>query len=272
MHNDGLIAWRGKLLGGLPGRLNVQRPTTSSGFEQQLEVYSATSKSVTSTSNWRDRLGSWPMYAAATASALACATSASAGIIYSGPLDLTAVAQRQTSGSYAAFIAMPGLNGEILFLSRNSSRSKVRFTAYHSGAFRAFSNGLEYVKRFASHTYISAAGAGSHQVGGVYLTQDLGGRGHRGPWAEESAPGFVGFALKSIYGGYDYGWLRIALGFNNAGQPDQLTVFDYAYNDVAGQGIEAGSVTTPEPATKAMMLLAAGFAGVLAWRRRRSAV
>jgi hypothetical protein len=165
---------------------------------------------------------------------------------------------------------MPGLNGQNLFLSQNSSRSRVRFTG--SAAFQAFSSVAGYVKRFASHTYISAAGApGSHRQG-VYLTVDVGGRGRRGPWAEGSAPGFVGFALKSIYGGYDYGWLRIALGFNNAGEPDQMTVFDYAYNDVAGQGIEAGSVTTPEPATKAMMLLAAGFAGVLAWRRRRSAV
>jgi len=87
-----------------------------------------------------------------------------------------------------------------------------------------------------------------------------------------SEPGFIGFALKSVDGGSDYGWLRLALGFNNSGQPDQVTVFDYAYNDVAGQGIETGSEVTPEPATKALMLLAAGFAGVLAWRRRKAAV
>ena len=74
----------------------------------------------------------------------------------------------------------------------------------------------------------------------------------------------------------DYGWIRLSLaGFGQdgiltdpildpSGIPKQLTVVDWAYED-SGAAIRAGSV--PEPSSLA--LLAAGFMGLAAFRRRK---
>lgn len=55
-------------------------------------------------------------------------------------------------------------------------------------------------------------------------------------------------------------------------------IVSWAYNENAGESILAGQTSndsipnsTPEPSSAAMALLAAGAAGVLAWRRRRAA-
>ena len=85
--------------------------------------------------------------------------------------------------------------------------------------------------------------------------------------------GFAGFEFKTnVRSSYDYGWLRLSVTANGSGDPTEVTLIDYAYNETPGQSIETGQESaTPEPGAKAMMLLAAGFAGVLAWRRRRAA-
>jgi hypothetical protein len=84
--------------------------------------------------------------------------------------------------------------------------------------------------------------------------------------------GFVGFQLPASKGGY-VGWLRVeVIDRNHDGYPDALDAIDYAYSTSgpisAGDGVPSG---VPEPSTKALALLAAGSAGVLAWRKRRTA-
>jgi len=70
----------------------------------------------------------------------------------------------------------------------------------------------------------------------------------------------------------NFGWARLEWQNAANGYPGSVTLIDYAYNDVLGAPINAGQVSdtsTPEPDSKAMGLLVAGAAGVLAWRRRR---
>ena len=62
-----------------------------------------------------------------------------------------------------------------------------------------------------------------------------------------------------------FGWIRIA-GGATAGIP--ATIVDWAYES-SGAGILAGEI--PEPTTAALGYLAAGAAGLAAWRRRKKA-
>jgi len=93
---------------------------------------------------------------------------------------------------------------------------------------------------------------------------------HRGQFGLNTT-GYVGFRT-DVNGGA--GWLKIhILDRNSDGYPDQAVLISYAYNNVAGGTILAGQTTdalsTPEPGTASLALLAAGAAGVLALRRRR---
>jgi hypothetical protein len=91
------------------------------------------------------------------------------------------------------------------------------------------------------------------------------------------ATGFAGVSFR-VNGQTDFGWIRLKVTDGGAGDgfPHQLTAVDWAY-DNTGAPIRAGethasSAAVPEPSTFALALLGAGFAGVLAWRRRRQAV
>lgn len=74
-----------------------------------------------------------------------------------------------------------------------------------------------------------------------------------------------------------YGWIR--LEYFGASYPTSVEAIDWAYDTTPGQEIAAGATgqvqgnsTTPEPGTAGLSLLALGAAGVLAWRRRRTAL
>ena len=64
-----------------------------------------------------------------------------------------------------------------------------------------------------------------------------------------------------------YGWIRIT-GGATAGFP--ATIVDWAYDD-SGAGILTGAGIVPEPSSLALGCLAAGAAGLMAWRRRKAA-
>lgn len=86
---------------------------------------------------------------------------------------------------------------------------------------------------------------------------------HVGPAASQfqiGTPGYLGFVFQSGTGGpLHYGWMRMTI--NNTGQG---TIHDWAYDEVAGTGIQAGAV--PEPG-RALLLLA-GLCGARLLRRR----
>jgi hypothetical protein len=62
-----------------------------------------------------------------------------------------------------------------------------------------------------------------------------------------------------------FGWIRIA-GGPTAGFP--ATIVDWAYED-SGAGILTGAGVIPEPSSLALGCLAAGAAGLAAWRKRK---
>jgi hypothetical protein len=81
----------------------------------------------------------------------------------------------------------------------------------------------------------------------------------------------------------EYGWVRLRVSGGSDGVPfgtgvnipNAVTVIDWAYNTdgtiLAGElaGGTEGPPFVPEPSTMPVMLLAAGAAGVLEWKRRR---
>ncbi len=83
-------------------------------------------------------------------------------------------------------------------------------------------------------------------------------------WNLSSSNNLVGFRFQNEANANQthYGWMRISLAATIAGQP--RAIVEYAYEDVAGVGINAGAVPTPGT----LALLGLGAAGLL--RRRRA--
>jgi hypothetical protein len=98
--------------------------------------------------------------------------------------------------------------------------------------------------------------------------------GHRGRF-KTGATSLGGRILGMEFQGGDEGWIRVAFGGSfrsyegKVFNPTSMTVVDWAYN--TNGSILAGQTSSPvpEPSTAPVMLLAAGAAGVLAWKRRR---
>ncbi|BBO86547.1 hypothetical protein DSCO28_71130 [Desulfosarcina ovata subsp. sediminis] len=79
--------------------------------------------------------------------------------------------------------------------------------------------------------------------------------------------GYMGIKFK-ISGSWHYGWIEASI--NAAG--DEITLYSWAYEDVAGQPIDAGDTGSPVPIPGSLALLASGAAGLAALRRRKSGV
>ena len=188
----------------------------------------------------------WTAFGAATGSALAMASSASASIIYTHPANPVTA-------------EIPGLppNHPGPLNSRNSA---------------AFSVGPGHFRIF-----VSQSASSSSFPGGTRGQAGLLGLGGAAPAEELFAAGATHLVPVSAAG--DNGWIRIEVFNGPNGLADEIEAIDWAYNSVAGgpitpgqeSGGGGGGSSTPEPSTAAMALLAAGSAGVLAWRRRRVA-
>ena len=233
----------------------MKRAERDGKLEFGLRAYADSIEAGGTLTGFRQRLGSWPVYAAAAGSALALSTSALAStIIDSGPLPLGtqsvsilgnkfSVAFRTVSTaqrfSAAAFLSGHGIAttapGEVkAFLNGTSAFGATKFSG----------SGLK-VLRFDS--FVSTLHGPQHHSGGQWPTD----------------PGIAYAAMKLNNG--DPGWLEIQVftNFSN-GLPAGTEIMAYAYEESGGS-----PSTVPEPSSLALALLASGSVGVLAFRRRR---
>jgi hypothetical protein len=244
----------------------MMRKEQDNKLQSGLQAYAVSVEASGALTGFRQRLGKWPVYAAAAGSALAFSTSATANtIVYSGPLNtgsanidgnsfgvfvtgmvpnLTSLGLRPTSSCFvcAAAANVRG-NGSMLF--------GLPFRPYNFGA------GFSVTSR-----------RGFQPAGG--LLDFFNGGIHDGYWSR----GGAGYAAIRLPNG-DLGWIKIAVG-TEFGYPTSAAILSWAYNDVPGASILTGetantTASTPEPNSLALALLATGAAGVLAFRRRRKA-
>jgi hypothetical protein len=180
-------------------------------------------------------------------SALLGVPAAHAGTVYSGILDSTATAASPVSiyiagGGDFSFTVAPDVFGAHF----NASASTGNF----------FNDGLTPLTAGTPITLVNTSSSG-----GELMKSET---PPTGPWAAQS--GFAYLGLRFTMSSQEYlGWAQIAI---DPGTPS-LTLHDYAYNDVAGDSINAGDGAVPEPSSLA--LFAMGAAGVVALRRRRKA-
>jgi hypothetical protein len=105
-------------------------------------------------------------------------------------------------------------------------------------------------------------------------------RGRFGPGTGFLGVEFSGKTSRGRAGSREYGWVRLRVSGQSSSPfgsrvffPRSATIVDWAYNTdgaiLAGQTSGATPPAVPEPRTMPIMLLAAGAAGVLEWKRRR---
>jgi len=82
----------------------------------------------------------------------------------------------------------------------------------------------------------------------------------QGLW-DNGLTAFAGFRFSNA-SGVHYGWVRALVEENS----NDITVFDYAYDDTPDTAIAAGAGAVPEPGTMALLLV--GACGFVARRRR----
>ena len=197
--------------------------------------------------------GRWATYTAA-ASAAAMAASADGAIVYSGDQD----------------ISIPQFNYQLLNFNGDAYydlqlKNYIFFGGNYQGAYVPYFPG-KMVTFTNAYTYVAALGAG-FQVDAASVTGSFFGSmayGASNPNAQfNNVQGaFIGLAFP-INGVNHYAWVRVTID-NAAGV---FIINDWAYNDVAGQGIATGQIPTPG----SLGLLAAGALGLGALRNRRKA-
>lgn len=231
------------------------------------------------------QFGNWGIYAAAAGATLAMSTNAEAQIVYTTlgqtvtrpAVGLTVLGHSITSKNFTVNIA-GHKQTESIYLRKNTSLVPP-LGAAKIGV-------IEDALNFA--TAGGATGSGQRAAKNFGVGSAIGGAQHFYPGADDFLnkhttlgafngffkgvdTGFLGFS----YAGH-YGWIEAMV--SDAGSPgftNELKVIAYAYNSVADSPINAGQgmpVTTPEPDTAALGLLASGAAGLAIWRRRRKEV
>jgi hypothetical protein len=242
---------------------------TAGRLKSQLEDYSAAAKAGATKATLRQRMGNWPVYAAATGSALAMTTSASAGIIYSGrPAIITSTG---THHHASTTVNLQSLSIH-LYIFQDLSHAHAPGLVARASAKPLGGANLGGMKNLVSGAVISSRASGFTSGQGVMKSIHATDHGVSsfGNWAA-GVPGFEGFRFAAAHGQTDYGWAELEYGIEGDGIQDSVTLLGLAYDDTGGS-ITAGEMApTPEPGTAGMMLLALGAAGVTALRKRKKA-
>ncbi len=247
-------------------------------LDSALDAYCAQARTVK-----RPGLAQATAYTAAAGAALALAPSADAAIQYSGPQNLsvagegTATINMNLLGDDEFKLRLLSDEGEfsIKLIPFSSNNTQWLNHIATTGTFQP-----NIAKRLAAGNSINggaqawaALDFGLLRNGDSVLGSFLGAI-NPASWSwpggtmNATGAGFLGVRF-NISGNTHYGWIRVGISNDAGGIPVALTVYDWAYNDVAGEGITAGQ-TIPEPSPAAgLALLAAGAAGVATWRRRK---
>jgi hypothetical protein len=255
-------------------------------LENRLSTHFATMRS-SSLAALKSSAGNWQIYAAVTGSALAMATNASAGIIYSGPETIktrTIPNVAASTGGFTFASKTIGIEAGVDFRIKASQISthgtKTGRASLIGGGLVGFmhTGGKNSVKMLASGAEISG-GAGDFEFAAGPSYSHVGFEHHprSGPnftsgWPKSDI-GFAGFVFLTSPGHYDFGWIELEYLEGSNGLADEIEVLGVAYDNTnspikAGAGAVPG---TPEPTTGALALLAVGAAGIEALRRRRKA-
>jgi hypothetical protein len=245
------------------------------------------------------------VYAAVTGSALAAATSASAGsIVYSGPLSVTAAVSGNSGLQYKGVPIVSGaVEGPSFSVTarREARSSGAGYRAQFGTAFAGFQ-----LSKLTSHRRLRnlASGQVVSSLAGRWKSGSSAGKGsvmnYRGArtipdgWtAQESfggwksgVPGFVGFRFSTgintgdgTVNQLDYGWAEVEFNGDANGIPNSVTLLGLAY-DSSGAPITVGDIgltigapsavaPAPEPGTAGLILLSLGAAGVAVLRKRQ---
>ena len=227
------------------------------------------------------RSSNWLKYSAAIGSAMALATSAEAGIIYTaGPVATTA----QTHGvpGHATASVNSGLNGGA-FQIFDGIGAPDPYNAGGGDGFASLKNTTNIkfatlgiystqAQKFAAGAMIGAGDLFNNRaLLGINQTANNIGAFNSHYGGDFTTTGYAGLQITSGANTY-YGWVELSV--KQQGEIDQVTALGWAYDNVAGESIAAGAggpgAATPEPASAGLALLALGSAGVLAWRRRKN--
>ncbi len=212
----------------------------------------------------------WLTYTtAATATALGGAMSAEASVVVVNVNQTISANPANGSSFVAAEFPLPAGNDFILNNLRSSSGIGAGGIGMQGGAEfigKSFASGGSYSNVFA---YPSKLALGANIAGGPFApkafgTLAFGTYGNPNSKWIQAGEGYIGFKFTDA-AGTEYGW--IDLSTNGAAAGEALTLKSYAYT-TAGEEITAGQAAVPEPGSLA--LLAAGGAGLLAWRQRRA--
>lgn len=231
------------------------------------DLWEAYDRSASFTKRARPRWREPITHAAATAAALAMAPSADAAIQYSGRQDIILA----PSSTQPAIGASVDINGDIIddfrFDIRLSSAAWVFTTQTGSGLGGA---GLVTAGAFPDRLSAGATVSGVTAAPNTALI-GVAGANWAGGTMDFADAGFLGVAIRVANGtqtNLHYGWIRVGIETNAQGDPTAMTLYDWAWETDPDTEIFIGLIPEPTPTT-GLALLAAGAAGLAAWRRRK---
>jgi PEP-CTERM motif len=243
-----------------------------SQLDERLSDYAAIIRISATAKTLYRRTGNWPIYAAATGSALAMATGASASIITSGIVSgvYPSGVSVNAGGPTTQLGLIPGLSVKI-FAHSSATGPIVQLQMLASQENLFFSPIAGYAKNFGLGSPIGLGlntGVGHTEIVKAFFTGNLYGNFAPGQ------PGFVGLSFSTGHGNTDYGWIQLVFR-DQGGIPHSLEALAFGIDTNPGQTpgtLLAGEINNgfiPEPSTLSLAFLASGAAGVMALRRRR---
>ncbi len=210
----------------------------------------------------------WITYTtAATATALGWAASAEASVVV---IDVNQTISAIPDGSHSmasAQFALPAGQSFSLSNLRSGPGPGAGGLGMIGGAQFIGNSNLGGAYNNVLFAYPSKLAMGANLAGGPFAAKAFGtlafGANYPNAHWVQAGEGYICFKFTDA-AGTEYGWMDLSTNGSVAGEA--LTLKSYAYT-TAGEQITAGQTAVPEPGSLA--LLAAGGAGLLAWRQRR---